>query len=165
MAEDIGISGRAGYYDGIGAARDVIQNHLLQLMALTAMEEPTAFDAKSLRIEKQKVLESVVLPRRLDLATARGQYTEGWSGGVKVPGYLDEDWVAQAGVALTIGPEANVGYTRTRLANVIPAANPPGPKRIPRRKWGQGPPPELVPPCPPAPSTPYPVGRGNSGLR
>ena len=45
MAEDVGIEGRAGYYDGIGAARDVIQNHLLQLMALVAMEEPTSFDA------------------------------------------------------------------------------------------------------------------------
>jgi glucose-6-phosphate 1-dehydrogenase len=90
MAEDIGIGGRAGYYDGIGAARDVIQNHLLQLMALTAMEEPTSFDAHSLRLEKQKVLSSVVLPRRLDLHTARGQYTEGWAGGVKVPGYTQE---------------------------------------------------------------------------
>ncbi|CAN5287151.1 glucose-6-phosphate dehydrogenase [soil metagenome] len=90
MAEDIGIGGRAGYYDGIGAARDVIQNHLLQLMALIAMEEPTSFEAGSLRIEKQKVLESVVLPRRLDLATARGQYTQGWAGGTKVPGYTDE---------------------------------------------------------------------------
>ncbi|MGH3363202.1 MAG: glucose-6-phosphate dehydrogenase [Nocardioidaceae bacterium] len=90
MAEDIGIGGRAGYYDGIGAARDVIQNHLLQLMALTAMEEPTSFDAKNLRLEKQKVLESVVLPRRLDLTTAHGQYTEGWAGGVKVPGYKQE---------------------------------------------------------------------------
>ena len=56
MAEDIGIGGRAGYYDGIGAARDVIQNHLLQLLALTAMEEPAAFDADSLRMEKEKVL-------------------------------------------------------------------------------------------------------------
>ena len=56
MAEDIGIGGRAGYYDGIGAARDVIQNHLLQLLALTAMEEPVSFDAASLRLEKQKVL-------------------------------------------------------------------------------------------------------------
>jgi glucose-6-phosphate 1-dehydrogenase len=90
MAEDIGIGGRAGYYDGIGAARDVIQNHLMQLMALIAMEEPTSFDAHNLRIEKQKVLESVVLPRRLDLHTARGQYVEGWSGGVHVPGYKDE---------------------------------------------------------------------------
>ncbi len=72
MAEDIGIGGRAGYYDGIGAARDVIQNHLMQLMALIAMEEPTSFEARSLRIEKQKVLESVVLPRRLDLPPPAG---------------------------------------------------------------------------------------------
>jgi glucose-6-phosphate 1-dehydrogenase len=90
MAEDIGIGGRAGYYDGIGAARDVIQNHLMQLMALIAMEEPTSFDSRSLRIEKQKVLESVVLPRRLDLYTARGQYAEGWAGGQKVLGYTQE---------------------------------------------------------------------------
>jgi glucose-6-phosphate 1-dehydrogenase len=95
MAEDIGIGGRAGYYDGIGAARDVIQNHLIQLMALIAMEEPTAFDAKSLRLEKEKVLESVVLPKRLDLTTARGQYTEGWAGGVKVPGYTQEPDIPQ----------------------------------------------------------------------
>ncbi len=58
MAEDIGIGGRAGYYDGIGAARDVIQNHLLQLMSLVAMEEPTSFDAESLRIEKLKLLDA-----------------------------------------------------------------------------------------------------------
>ena len=62
MAEDIGIGGRAGYYDGIGAARDVIQNHLLQLMALVAMEEPISFDAASLRTEKQKVLASARAP-------------------------------------------------------------------------------------------------------
>src|SRR4051812_46755916 len=90
MAEDVGIGGRAGYYDGIGAARDVIQNHLLQLLALTAMEEPTSFDSQPLRTEKLKVLESVTLPRRIDLATARGQYAEGWAGGCKVPGYLQE---------------------------------------------------------------------------
>jgi glucose-6-phosphate 1-dehydrogenase len=90
MAEDIGIGGRAGYYDSIGAARDVIQNHLLQLMALIAMEEPTSFEARNLRLEKQKVLESVVLPRRPDLQTARGQYVSGWQGGVKVPGYKEE---------------------------------------------------------------------------
>jgi glucose-6-phosphate 1-dehydrogenase len=90
MAEDIGIGGRAGYYDGIGAARDVIQNHLLQLMALTAMEEPSSFDARSLHAEKLKVLEAVQLPRRLDLSSARGQYAAGWAGGVKVPGYHDE---------------------------------------------------------------------------
>jgi glucose-6-phosphate 1-dehydrogenase len=93
MAEDIGIGGRAGYYDGIGAARDVIQNHLLQLMALVAMEEPVAFDANSLRYEKQKVLSSVVLPSRLDLTTARGQYTSGWQGGEKVSGFLEEEGI------------------------------------------------------------------------
>src|SRR5690606_28398406 len=61
MAEDIGIGGRAGYYDGIGAARDVIQNHLLQLLALVAMEEPVSFDAPSLRAEKIKALSAVRL--------------------------------------------------------------------------------------------------------
>ncbi len=91
MAEDIGIGGRAGYYDGIGAARDVIQNHLLQLLALVAMEDPISFDARSLRIEKQKVLASVQLPDDLASHTARGQYAPGWAGGVKVGGYLQEE--------------------------------------------------------------------------
>ncbi|MEO7015238.1 MAG: glucose-6-phosphate dehydrogenase, partial [Leifsonia sp.] len=72
MAEDIGVGGRAGYYDGIGAARDVIQNHLLQLLALTAMEEPISFDAGDLRAEKEKVLAAVRLPKDLSTSTARG---------------------------------------------------------------------------------------------
>jgi glucose-6-phosphate 1-dehydrogenase len=95
MAEDIGIGGRAGYYDGIGAARDVIQNHLLQLMALTAMEEPVSFDAQGLRMEKEKVLSAVRLPKDLAKATARGQYATGWQGGEQVIGYLDEEGVAK----------------------------------------------------------------------
>ena len=94
MAEDIGIGGRAGYYDGIGAARDVIQNHLLQLLALTAMEEPVSFDADSLRGEKEKVLSAVVLPDDLATGTARGQYTAGWQGGMQVQGFLEEDGIA-----------------------------------------------------------------------
>ncbi|MEU6369632.1 glucose-6-phosphate dehydrogenase [Streptomyces sp. NPDC046931] len=93
MAEDIGIGGRAGYYDGIGAARDVIQNHLLQLMALTAMEEPIAFDAEALLTEKLKVLKSVKLPEDLGRHTVRGQYTAGWQGGEKVVGYLQEEGI------------------------------------------------------------------------
>ncbi len=93
MAEDIGIGSRAGYYDGIGAARDVIQNHLLQLLALTAMEEPFSFSADALRAEKEKVLSAVRLPRRLDLGTARGQYTGGWQGGRRAAGYLEEPGV------------------------------------------------------------------------
>jgi len=93
MAEDIGIGGRAGYYDGIGAARDVIQNHLLQLLALTAMEEPVSFDANSLRAEKAKVLSAVKLPADLGAASARGQYAGGWQGGEKVLGYLEEEGI------------------------------------------------------------------------
>jgi glucose-6-phosphate 1-dehydrogenase len=91
MAEDIGVGGRAGYYDGIGAARDVIQNHLLQLLALTAMEEPISLSAEHLRAEKEKVLAAVTLPDDLSLATARGQYAGGWQGGEQVTGFLDED--------------------------------------------------------------------------
>jgi len=91
MAEDIGVGGRAGYYDGIGAARDVIQNHLLQLLALTAMEEPVSFDATDLRAEKEKVLSAVRLPADLGRHTSRGQYVGGWQGGEKVTGFLDED--------------------------------------------------------------------------
>ncbi|WP_248117014.1 MULTISPECIES: glucose-6-phosphate dehydrogenase [unclassified Micrococcus] len=94
MAEDIGIGGRAGYYDGVGAARDVIQNHLLQLLAFTAMEEPISFDADHLRAEKEKVLAAVQVPDTpagLEAASARGQYTSGWQGGEKVTGFLDEE--------------------------------------------------------------------------
>ena len=93
MAEDIGIGGRAGYYDGIGAARDVIQNHLLQLLALIAMEEPVAFDADSLRMEKEKVLSAVRLPADIAEGTARGQYSAGWQGGRQVHGFLEEDGI------------------------------------------------------------------------
>jgi glucose-6-phosphate 1-dehydrogenase len=93
MAEDIGVSGRAGYYDGIGAARDVIQNHLMQLLALTAMEEPVSFDPRDLRAEKIKVLSAVKLPKDLGKHTSRGQYVAGWQGGEEVCGYLDEDGI------------------------------------------------------------------------
>ncbi len=90
MAEAGGIGGRAGYYDGIGAARDVIQNHLLQLLALTAMEEPVSFDPEALRAEKIKVLSAVRLPCDLRKYTACGQYSGNWQGGMKEVGYLEE---------------------------------------------------------------------------
>jgi glucose-6-phosphate 1-dehydrogenase len=101
MAEDVGIGGRAGYYDGIGAARDVIQNHLLQLLALIAMEEPVSFDAHSLRLEKTKVLSAVRIPDDLGAFTARGQYAAGWQGGEQVKGYLDEDGMSAASTTET----------------------------------------------------------------
>ncbi|MDJ0397307.1 glucose-6-phosphate dehydrogenase [Rhodococcus rhodochrous] len=90
MAEDIGLGGRAGYYDGIGAARDVIQNHLLQLLAFTAMEEPVSFAASELHAEKIKVLSATRPAEPFDETTARGQYASGWQGGEKVVGLLEE---------------------------------------------------------------------------
>ncbi len=94
MAEDIGVGSRAGYYDGIGAARDVIQNHLLQLLALTAMEEPVSLGADDVRAEKEKVLAAISPPAHPPTASARGQYQAGWQGGVAVGGYLDEEGIA-----------------------------------------------------------------------
>ncbi|CLR38053.1 glucose-6-phosphate dehydrogenase [Mycobacterium tuberculosis] len=95
MAEDIGLGGRAGYYDGIGAARDVIQNHLMQLLALTAMEEPVSFHPAALQAEKIKVLSATRLAEPLDQTTSRGQYAAGWQGGEKVVGLLDEEGFAE----------------------------------------------------------------------
>ena len=91
MAEDIGLGGRGGYYDGVGAARDVIQNHLLQLLALTAMEEPVNFSPHELQAEKIKVLSAIRLIQPLDDTTARGQYGAGWQGSERVVGLLDEE--------------------------------------------------------------------------
>ncbi|MCU1543024.1 MAG: glucose-6-phosphate dehydrogenase, partial [Microbacteriaceae bacterium] len=90
MAEDVGIGTRAGFYEGTGAARDVLQNHLLQLLALTAMEEPGGFDAESLRIEKRKVLAAVQVPKDMSASVVRGQYDQGWLAGERVAGYRAE---------------------------------------------------------------------------
>lgn len=121
MAEDIGIGGRASYYDGVGAARDVIQNHLLQLLAFTAMEEPISFDADHLRAEKEKVLEAVTVPdtpEGLAAASARGQYTSGWQGGEQVTGFLDEEGFNPASVTETYAA-LKVGI-RTRRWQGVP---------------------------------------------
>ncbi|AKK03206.1 glucose-6-phosphate dehydrogenase [Corynebacterium epidermidicanis] len=91
MAEDIGLGGRAGYYDGIGAARDVIQNHLLQLLALVAMEEPITYTPQELRAEKIKVLRATAPVYPLAKTTARGQYTAGWQGSQAVVGLREEE--------------------------------------------------------------------------
>ncbi|MDN5757498.1 MAG: glucose-6-phosphate dehydrogenase [Tomitella sp.] len=95
MAEDIGLGGRAGYYDGIGAARDVIQNHLLQLLALTAMEEPVSFSPRAIQTEKIKVLSATRLAMPLSDTTARGQYAQGWQGSEQVCGLKDEKGFAE----------------------------------------------------------------------
>jgi len=117
MAEDIGIGTRAGYYDGIGAARDVIQNHLLQLMALIAMEEPVSFKASSLRIEKQKILANARPAPRLDFHTAHAQYTAGWAGGEKVVGYLEEEGIPKRSLTETYAA-MRIDIATRRWANV-----------------------------------------------
>jgi glucose-6-phosphate 1-dehydrogenase len=92
VAESIGIEGRAMFYETAGAIRDVFQNHLLQLVALTAMEPPVDFTAESVRNEKVKVLSAIRPPgaRRV----VRGQYGPGYVEGKKVPGYRQEPGVA-----------------------------------------------------------------------
>ena len=93
MAEDVGIGSRAGFYDTAGAARDVLQNHLMQLLALVAMEEPTSFDPDEIRTEKLKVLRAITLPTDIATGTVRGQYLQGWVAGERAVGYLEEEKV------------------------------------------------------------------------
>jgi glucose-6-phosphate 1-dehydrogenase len=95
-AEDIGIGSRAGYYDSAGALRDLIQNHMLQLLCNVAMEPPVSFTADEVRNEKVKVLHAIHTPSEQDLdrMAVRAQYGEGESGGEHVPGYLHEEGVA-----------------------------------------------------------------------
>ncbi|WP_293868845.1 glucose-6-phosphate dehydrogenase, partial [uncultured Alsobacter sp.] len=92
VAETLGLQGRAGYYDTSGAMRDMVQNHMLQLLCLVAMEPPTSLDADAVRDEKLKVLKSLkpIGPGQVDHSTVRGQYRAGASAGGAVPGYLEE---------------------------------------------------------------------------
>jgi glucose-6-phosphate 1-dehydrogenase len=108
MAEDGGIGSRAAFYDVTGTARDVLQNHLMQLLAMVAMEEPTSFDAAEIRIEKLKVLRAIALPKDILAGTVRGQYLAGWVAGERAVGYLEEKGVPEGSktetyVAVTLG--------------------------------------------------------------
>ena len=93
VAESIGIEGRAAFYEQAGAMRDIFQNHLLQLIAITAMEPPIDFTADSVRNEKVKVLKSLHTPG--PKSVVRGQYGRGFIEGEEVPGYREEEGVAQ----------------------------------------------------------------------
>jgi len=108
MAEDGGIGTRAGFYDSAGAARDVLQNHLMQLLALVAMEEPTSFDAAEISAEKLKVLRAISLPADVATGTVRGQYLAGWVAGERAVGYHEEpnvppDSTTETYVAVRLG--------------------------------------------------------------
>ena len=95
IAEDLGVEGRGGYYERSGALRDMMQNHLLQLLCIVAMEPPASSDADSIRDEKLKVLRCLKRfdPTTISTHVVRGQYRAGVAAGVAVPGYLDEPGV------------------------------------------------------------------------
>lgn len=97
VAEEVGVGSRGGYYEQSGCLRDMIQNHTMQLLALTAMEPPVSLDAEAVRDEKVKVLKAI-RPLRLDRGPAgdavRAQYGPGLLAGKKVPGYLEEQGIA-----------------------------------------------------------------------
>ncbi|MCO5134121.1 MAG: glucose-6-phosphate dehydrogenase [Phyllobacteriaceae bacterium] len=110
VAESIGVEGRGGYYDKSGAIRDMMQNHLLQLLCLVAMEPPASIDADAVRDEKLKVLRSL---KPIDAGnaaqlTVRGQYRAGASGGEAVPGYLDEIENSQSDTETFVAMKAEI---------------------------------------------------------
>jgi glucose-6-phosphate 1-dehydrogenase len=96
VAEDIGVGTRGAFYEEAGAMRDIVQNHVMQVLCLTAMEPPVTFDAESVREEKVKVLKAVrrVPGNEVESCAVRGQYTRGWVWGEEVPGYREEKNVA-----------------------------------------------------------------------
>jgi glucose-6-phosphate 1-dehydrogenase len=95
VAETVGVEDRAGYYEKSGALRDMVQNHLMQLFCLTAMEAPNAINADSIRGEKVKVLQATHLAdiNNLEKSAIRGQYKAGWMKGKPIPGYREEPGV------------------------------------------------------------------------
>lgn len=98
VSESVSIGSRAGYYETSGALRDMVQNHLMQLVSLTAMEPPVSFDANAVRDEKGKVLRAIkqMDPEQVLRDTVRGQYGPGTNDGESRPGYRDEPNVAPA---------------------------------------------------------------------
>ena len=91
VAESIGIENRGAFYEQTGASRDVLQNHLLQLVSLVAMEPPATFEANALRDEKVKVLRAIeITPADVSHDVVRGQYGPGWVAATQVPGYRSE---------------------------------------------------------------------------
>jgi glucose-6-phosphate 1-dehydrogenase len=95
-AEELGVGTRAGYYEQAGALRDLIENHMLQLLTQVAMEPPVSFTAEDVRNEKVKVLHAIPAPEadQVPAMAVRAQYSAGHSGGEDVPGYLEEEGVA-----------------------------------------------------------------------
>ncbi len=116
VAEELGTGGRAAYYDKSGALRDMVQNHLTQLLTLVAMEVPSSFNAEAIRYEKVKVLHSIA---PVDPAhVIRGQYTAGTVAGNAVPGYLEEDGGILAGSSTETFVSLELGIDNWRWKGV-----------------------------------------------
>jgi glucose-6-phosphate 1-dehydrogenase len=114
VAETVGVEGRFGYYDEYGAIRDMVQNHILQLLCLVAMEPPASLDPDSVRNEKVKVLRSLRPIAGPDLAkrTVRGQYAKGVADGGSVPGYLEEAGAHPSRTETFVALQANIDNWR-----------------------------------------------------
>lgn len=96
VAEEVGVENRGSYYEGAGALRDMVQNHLMQLLCSIAMEPPLSFSADEIRNKKMDVLHAIrpILPQEVSLHAARGQYSSGWINGEPVPSYRDEKGIS-----------------------------------------------------------------------
>ncbi|MDQ2903394.1 MAG: glucose-6-phosphate dehydrogenase [Ktedonobacteraceae bacterium] len=103
VSENIGLEGRGSYYEEAGAIRDMIQNHMMQLLTLVAMEPPIAFDARAVRDEKVKVLHALqpLTGREVQTNMIRAQYGPGWVNGQPVPGYTEEKGVSPSSITET----------------------------------------------------------------
>ena len=136
VAEDLGVGERGGYYDTSGAVRDMVQNHILQLLCLTAMEPPDAFEADSVRDEKLKVLKALkcINERNAEHCTVRGQYRSGSVGGQPVPGYLQDTGIERATPKPSSPsvPKSPTGAGRACPSSCAPANAWAG---APRRSW------------------------------
>jgi glucose-6-phosphate 1-dehydrogenase len=95
VSESLGVGTRGGYYDKSGAIRDMVQNHMMQLVALTAMEPPVTYDAESVRNQKVNVLRSIrpIDPLEVNKWVVRAQYATGMAGGEEIPGYLEAEGI------------------------------------------------------------------------
>ena len=127
VAEDVGVERRGGYYDGAGALRDMVQNHLFQLLCLVAMEPMVSFDADEIRNKKVDVLHAVrpITYDAVHLSTVRGQYDKGWIGGKRARAYREEDGVPPTSNTETFaacGYSWTTGAGRTCRSTCAPAS-------------------------------------------
>ena len=121
VAEEVGVEDRGGYYEGAGALRDMIQNHLLQILCMVAMEPPASFDAEEIRSRKYDALKAIrrIKPEEVHHYAVRGQYGEGWIKGEKAPGYRNENGVDKKALRSLID-KGKENILKSRYGRVAP---------------------------------------------